>query len=644
MLKENSSQENFILLSHRWLMAGLLIMTLAVSALPAAEHGQIGFLDNMQKVIDRTGDFIPPLQNARLVKDVPTALESLPARLRNSGIEVDAVTPGAQVRLGAKMVPVDGYVWWKHFEGAKQRPWVDVIEFKDDTSAKRVFDLRRQMYSGNAFANHTSLVSLEAQNGLDAVATIVLRGRYLFNFGMGIPFRIRSSIRETNSPEEMKYINDSIDPLPLVMEAVARNVIDPSYVTWIPPANPSVDDRQMLRMAAFARLWSEVKYNFVFLDRRPDLDWDSVLELYLPRIAAARTQEEYARVLEEVVALLKDGHTGVSVSIPRDKPGLNIEPIEGRPVVIDVADTPEMRGSGVTPGMELVAVNGVPLDQVLKEKIYPYVAASTPQDRDDRAFGRLLEGEPGSKLSATFRDLQGNTQNVELTCDLSEHPPAKKWWQRPPVEFRQLANGVTYVALNTFGNDEVLKEFDSHFSDILNSKGLILDVRENGGGSTGIGFAIIARLIDKATSQTSKWRTRDYRPTFRAWGKPEEWYEGDAGPIEPRGDKPYLGPVVVLIGPKTFSAAEDFVVPLKATKRATLIGTPTGGSTGQPLFINIYGASARICTKWDRFPDGTEFVGVGIPPDILVQQTRRDVAEGRDPALERAVAVLRGGK
>jgi carboxyl-terminal processing protease len=114
--------------------------------------------------------------------------------------------------------------------------------------------------------------------------------------------------------------------------------------------------------------------------------------------------------------------------------------------------------------------------------------------------------------------------------------------------------------------------------------------------------------------------------------------------IQPRGENPYLGPVVVLIGPKTYSAAEDFVVPLKATKRATLIGTATGGSTGQPLFMKTFGAGVMICTKRDRFPDGTEFVGVGIQPDILVQQTRRDVAEGRDPALEKAVAVLTGRK
>jgi len=96
------------------------------------------------------------------------------------------------------------------------------------------------------------------------------------------------------------------------------------------------------------------------------------------------------------------------------------------------------------------------------------------------------------------------------------------------------------------------------------------------------------------------------------------------------------------MGPSTYSAAEDFLVPLKMSHRATLVGTPTGGSTGQPLIVEVYGAYARICTKWDRMPDGTEFVGVGVQPDVRVEATQLAVAAGRDLVLESAVQVLRG--
>jgi carboxyl-terminal processing protease len=117
---------------------------------------------------------------------------------------------------------------------------------------------------------------------------------------------------------------------------------------------------------------------------------------------------------------------------------------------------------------------------------------------------------------------------------------------------------------------------------------------------------------------------------------------GDSGVVEPRGKRPFSGPVAVLIGPNTYSAAEDFLVPLKMSGRARLVGTPTGGSTGQPLIVEVYGAYARICTKWDRMPDGTEFVGVGVQPAVRVELTRQAIAAGRDLVVERAVQVLRG--
>lgn len=117
-------------------------VTLLLLASPTHAQTQPSLMDNLRKVMDRSGDLTRSLQQARLAKALPSALESLPAMLRNSGIEVVSETPGTEVRLGTKMVPVEGQVWWKHFEGTKQRPWIDVIEFKDEESAKRIFDQR----------------------------------------------------------------------------------------------------------------------------------------------------------------------------------------------------------------------------------------------------------------------------------------------------------------------------------------------------------------------------------------------------------------------------------------------------------------------------------------------------------------------
>ncbi len=65
------------------------------------------------------------------------------------------------------------------------------------------------------------------------------------------------------------------------------------------------------RVAGFVRLWSEVKYNFAFFDQVPELDWDNVLDEYLPKVQQAKTWKEYYLLLERCIAILNGGHMTV---------------------------------------------------------------------------------------------------------------------------------------------------------------------------------------------------------------------------------------------------------------------------------------------------------------------------------------------
>ena len=59
--------------------------------------------------------------------------------------------------------------------------------------------------------------------------------------------------------------------------------------------------------------------------------------------------------------------------------------------------------------------------------------------------------------------------------------------------------------------------------------------------------------------------------------------------------------------------------------------------------IHNEGGRARICTKHDTYPDGREFVGVGILPDVEIHSTRQDYANGNDVVLERGLKVIETG-
>jgi carboxyl-terminal processing protease len=194
--------------------------------------------------------------------------------------------------------------------------------------------------------------------------------------------------------------------------------------------------------------------------------------------------------------------------------------------------------------------------------------------------------------------------------------------------------------LNGFDDDTAAEQWDAQWPEISKASSLILDLRENGGGSGSVGSHIMATLIDKPTpgefSRSTRWIA-----TYRAWGNAEVPLRFPVDALQPDPARHYSGPTVMLISPRTYSAGEDMVVMFTQAHRGSTIGESTGGSTGQPLLFKLPGGgAARVCTKHDSFADGREFVGVGIEPDIPVRLSREDIIAGRDPVLETAIHSL----
>ncbi len=400
------------------------------------------------------------------------------------------------------------------------------------------------------------------------------------------------------------------------------------------------------RVEAFSRLWSTVQFNFANFDLVPDLRWDDVLPKYLPRVMRDQSNDEFVRLLQECVAQLKDGHTGIGAEwgtgSPSACPPLRVSRIEGKAVITQTAATKEITASGISVGDEITHVDGRGVQEVLENDIYPYICASTPQSRNLTAYPAILTGRPESKVSITISTPEGKARKVSLTRKAIgvRLLPADR--HSVPVEYRDLGNGLAYVALNAFDSDRVVQMFKERFPQVRQAKGLLIDIRNNGGGNSAYGDDIISLLIEKPIP-SSRWKTPQYRAAFRAWGRDEPWYEGGYKMIKPGTSDPFTGAVVVVIGPGTFSAAEDFVVPLHASGRATIVGQPSAGSTGEPLGFSFLDGkiSGRVCTKRDQYPDGREFVGTGIVPDRQIEPTVKDVIARRDGVLDRAIEVLK---
>ncbi|TNE56477.1 MAG: hypothetical protein EP344_12390 [Bacteroidetes bacterium] len=413
------------------------------------------------------------------------------------------------------------------------------------------------------------------------------------------------------------------------------------------------------RLTGFINFWTEVKYNFAFFDQVPALDWDNVLAEYLPRIQAEQSNAEYYKLMEEVCALLNDGHT--NVYLPADLKSDNYHPrvklgnFEDR---IYVLNTSEKFRDVLPVGSEIVGVNGEKISSYLYYNLFPYISASTQYIKQKNAIRKLLNIPKGQTLNIAFVHPEGTPgiYTFSFETDTTSWIISDPGWH--PVEFKILENNTAFLKINTFERAEVVGEFLKVKDAISKSSKLIIDLRDNGGGNSAYGQEIL-KYFAPGPFLSSSWRTREHKAAFKAWGKyaddppadpfEEEclltfkgnyWHIAPPDTIEPYFDQFISIPVVILIGNNTASAAEDFLVSAESIGITETVGDLTFGSTGQPLHFKLPGGgSARVCTKKDTYPDGREFVGYGIKPKYLVKPGLQDVLKQRDVVLEFALEL-----
>lgn len=393
-------------------------------------------------------------------------------------------------------------------------------------------------------------------------------------------------------------------------------------------------DQTSLRLLGLSRLWAGVKQNFVFFSRLT-LDWDSVYAANIRKVALAENEEACTRIFQEMVALLHDGHTYVA-----GYSGTPVVPLTtcyiDRHVYIDQVADRRLQQAGVTRGMELLSMNGEPVLAYGRRHVMPAVASSTPQWTIHETYDGQGLMRCGANDTVRLELARGHKRLTVSFTPADAEPVAL----RPKnEEWKVLKGRIGYLRISSFGQRPAL--LDRIFPELMRTRGLILDLRGNGGGNSGHAQYVLERLATDSF-KLSSWSSPMYVPALASWGYKPQWYRVDGRYVKPRAEA-YSGPVMVLIDRGTFSAAEDFCAVFKGMKRGIFVGTPTGGSTGNGVRLELIpGVNyANICSKHDVGPDGTDFVGKGIQPDIVAEETYQTYFEDRtDAALSAALSYL----
>lgn len=396
------------------------------------------------------------------------------------------------------------------------------------------------------------------------------------------------------------------------------------------------------KAAIATRFASEVKYNFANYGQFAQ-NYDSICQSELSVLVTTESDEEFGRKIQLFANRLGDGHTGISFNADVAYAPILQKRIGDKVFVTDVFSN-EYTAQGVKRGTEIVTINDMSVIEYANRYVVPYIPSSTPQWSATYPFNsiNLTKGYRGEPIKLTFRNGKGNlfdiTDNRQSPWDVAQTDMS--------IKFETLPANIGLLTIPSFQKGDFDPNRFLELADtILSSDGLIIDIRNNTGGNSGYG-ELVMKLIATDTIPKASWCTPKYEAAYASWGRPWSTEEIASDSIVPfhfqiQNIPKYEKPIILLVSGNTFSAAEDFTVLFKNAKRGLIMGTPTAGSTGNPIRIDLgWGYWGRICTRHEKLADGSEFIGVGIQPDFIIEETE-DVIFGKDNLIEAALQKLK---
>lgn len=459
------------------------------------------------------------------------------------------------------------------------------------------------------------------------------------------------------------------------------------------------------KLEDFEYLYRMLEQNYPYFEvkkRQLGMDWLSKKQEFASMIAETRSDAAFYHVLEDILMLLQNGHTNII------KPGANYEDyrkiygghtpwsqifnnsgvmeayaywetaleeheklmlpvafkyIEGGYCAWSNPVDPEISPAnyGIPRGSRLVEVDGISTDDYIKTLMDRYIldydrlrgkakvnALVIYTDRPVRLGVETPEGERRDITLEPARPVQAESSDE----DVPEHLFST---------LKDEEAGIAYLRLPSFSALYVEKDgpgIRAFLEEIRDYRGLVIDIRLNGGGSTAYWERnIVAPLIDKPLEMKcfALFRDSAYLKPFikhklftdylalkridslNAGDHTPEYYFADGkGWIteityrtEPDNPVGFRGKVYLLVDDYVFSASESFAAFAKATGWATLVGTDTGGDgigyDPIPIVLPNSGLIVRFPGEMGLNPDGSVNEEVKTIPDVYVEQTWEDI-------------------
>ena len=445
----------------------------------------------------------------------------------------------------------------------------------------------------------------------------------------------------------------------------------------------------------FDVLWKSVREAHGGLHRHvPPQLLDRRLAQHRERLGKPMKVTELARILSESLVELRDGHARLELDslTTASFASASVFPfrvaIEGDQLIVVSNDSPS--DSTIRPGMEITSINGRSSVELIRTML-PAVSGdgfilTGTRARLAREFATLhwLYIDQSGSFTVVTRDDNGRVKSTVLPGIVERdrrqvvNPVNAKMAEnlarldgpRGNVALELIGDGkVARLRVRAFDGQTFPATLDSAFR-TLKERGtdaLVLDLRGNGGGVDEYGALLVSYFVDRPFRYFDHIKVTTIAPSFATW-LPRTFEAMRAGTVpdstggfritstQHRGvaeqqpaTTPFLGKVAVLIDGGTFSTAADVSAQLRSMGRATFIGEETAGgyegnTSGLNALIVLPNSKLKLRIMmydyWNAVRPPAQR-GRGILPDHPELRRVADVLRGADPAMERALAILR---
>jgi tricorn protease len=387
---------------------------------------------------------------------------------------------------------------------------------------------------------------------------------------------------------------------------------------WTITVDPAAEWRQM-----FFETW-RIARDFFYDPNMHGVDWNAVRAKYGSLLPAVADRSDLAFLQGQVVAELNCGHAyirggdaGGATPLPMGYLGADFEPVRGatpayritRLYAGDGFDL-ESRSPLLAPGLDvkvgdcILAVGGQPV-------------------RSDQDLQALLAGTADRVIALTVNRSPTMTGAREIRVKplASELNARYQDWVASRTEYVHEHGGpnLGYLHIPDM-SARGLREYAKHWFAQVNTDGMVVDVRFNGGGY------IDAMLL------------------LQMSGRPYSYFKPRYGASWTRQDWGYSGPLVSLCNENSGSDAEEFCDAFQRLKLGPVYGVRTwGGEVGSGAGYSLLDGGLVYIPNYGEWVPGGQWVieGKGVEPDEVVPDDPTAVMQGRDPQLDRAIEYLK---